>query len=151
MDEFVENGELGGQDAARRLIQHVSEYVQNELADLRPDLPVVVRVYANLKGLRRTYQEAHILDDENEFELFVRGFNMGHPLCDFVDAGAGKECSDEKIRGQFLFLGNLPFMNAPPPSYERENFPVDHFQYRNFQVARRQCPLQTHRVCRLHR
>ncbi|KAG5288781.1 CCCH zinc finger DNA binding protein [Histoplasma capsulatum G186AR] len=108
LDEFVENGELGGQDAARRLIQHVSEYVQNELADLRPDLPVVVRVYANLKGLRRTYQEAHILDDENEFELFVRGFNMGHPLCDFVDAGAGKECSDEKIRETFkLHAGNV--------------------------------------------
>ncbi|PGH34035.1 hypothetical protein GX50_03182 [[Emmonsia] crescens] len=108
LDEFVEHGESGGQEAARLLIHHVSEYIQNELTDLRPDLPVVVRVYANLKGLRRTYQEAQILDDENEFELFVRGFNMGHPMCDFVDAGAGKECSDEKIRETFkLNAGNV--------------------------------------------
>ncbi|EEH36427.2 CCCH zinc finger DNA binding protein [Paracoccidioides lutzii Pb01] len=56
------------------------------------------------KSLRRTYQEAQILDDEEEFELFVHGFNIGHPMCDFVDAGAGKECSDEKIR---LHAGNV--------------------------------------------
>ncbi|OJD11495.1 hypothetical protein AJ78_07749 [Emergomyces pasteurianus Ep9510] len=108
LDEFVEHGESGGQEAARLLIHHVSEYMRNELTDLRPDLPVVVRVYANLKGLRKTYHEAHILDDESEFELFVRGFNMGHPMCDFVDAGAGKECSDEKIRETFkLHAGNV--------------------------------------------
>ncbi|PGH11185.1 hypothetical protein AJ79_05027 [Helicocarpus griseus UAMH5409] len=108
LDEFVRDGESGGQEAARLLIRNVSEYIQNELIDLRHDLAVIVRVYANLKGLRRTYQEADILDDENDFELFVRGFNMGHPMCDFVDAGAGKECSDEKIRETFkLHAGNV--------------------------------------------
>ncbi|KGM92212.1 uncharacterized protein PADG_11750 [Paracoccidioides brasiliensis Pb18] len=49
------------------------------------------------KRQRRTYQEAQTLDDEEEFELFVRGFNIGHPMCDFMYAGAEKECSDEKI------------------------------------------------------
>ncbi|EGE85048.2 CCCH zinc finger DNA binding protein [Blastomyces dermatitidis ATCC 18188] len=107
LDEFVEQGESGGQEAARLLIQLVSRYVQNELADPPAHFSVDVRVFANLKGLRRTYQ-AHILDDENEFELFVRGFNMGHPLCSFVDAGAGKECSDDKIREIFkLHAGNV--------------------------------------------
>ncbi|OAX77899.1 hypothetical protein ACJ72_07797 [Emergomyces africanus] len=108
LDEFVERGESGGQEVARLLVHHVSEYIRNELTDLLPGLPVVVRVYANLKGLRRTYHEAHILDDENDLELFVRGFNMGHPMCDFVDAGAGKECSDDKIRETFkLHAGNV--------------------------------------------
>ncbi|PGH06284.1 hypothetical protein GX51_02481 [Blastomyces parvus] len=108
LDEFVTQGESGGQEAARLLIQQVSKYVQTELTDPPPHFSVVVRVYANFKGLRRTYQEAHILDDEDEFELFVRGFNMGHPLCDFVDAGAGKECSDDKIREIFkLHAGNV--------------------------------------------
>ncbi|EEH18803.2 hypothetical protein PABG_01122 [Paracoccidioides brasiliensis Pb03] len=93
--ELMKTHKIWGQEAARLLIHHVQEYMQNELMDL--DLTVVVSVFVNVKGQRRTYQEAQTLDDEEEFELFVRGFNIGHPMCDFMYAGAEKECSDEKI------------------------------------------------------
>lgn len=53
-----------------------------------------------MNGLTKTYAEANILDQREEFARFVRGFNMAHPLCDFIDAGNGKECSDVKIRGE---------------------------------------------------
>ncbi|KAK2744911.1 hypothetical protein FQN55_006473 [Onygenales sp. PD_40] len=108
LDDLIKDGEAGGLEAARLLVNHVTEYVQNELIDLRHDLTVVIRVYANMKGLRRTYKDTGILADEGDFEFFVRGFNMGHPMCDFIDAGDGKECSDEKIRETFkMHAGNV--------------------------------------------
>lgn len=46
------------------------------------------------------------MPDSTSFEDFVRGFNTVHPMCDFVDAGCGKECADEKIKGELpqLFI-----------------------------------------------
>lgn len=57
-------------------------------------------MYANIKGLDKTYKELKILPDSASLGEFVRGFNMGHSMCDYVDAGNGKECSDEKVKGQ---------------------------------------------------
>ena len=61
---------------------------------------VIVRVYTNMKGLAKTYKDMEILPQATCFEDFVRGFNMGDPMCDYVDAGDGKECSDTKIKGK---------------------------------------------------
>lgn len=58
----------------------------------------MVRVYANIEGLVMTYRELDITS-ESATMAFIRGFNMGHAMCDFVDAGNGKECSDEKVKG----------------------------------------------------
>lgn len=77
------------------------EYVRNELPALRPDVQVVIRVYANVKGLGKTYRDSHVLDHPDSLESFVRGFNNGNPLCDFIDAGSGKECADYKLRGEY--------------------------------------------------
>lgn len=52
-----------------------------------------------MKGLGKVYVDAKILEQREPFERFARAFNMSHPLCDFIDAGNGKECSDNKIRG----------------------------------------------------
>jgi hypothetical protein len=60
---------------------------------------VVVRVYANVRGLAKTYRDNGILPDLR-FDDFVRGFNMGDVMCDYVDAGNGKECADEKVKGR---------------------------------------------------
>lgn len=61
-------------------------------------LEVIVRVYANVKGLAKTYREEKIVS-ESTFEDFIRGFNMGDAMFDYIDAGNGKECSDEKVKG----------------------------------------------------
>ena len=53
-----------------------------------------------MNGLNKMYGDSSILEQREDFGRFVRGFNMGHPLCDFIDAGNGKECSDDKIRGE---------------------------------------------------
>ena len=66
--------------------------------DLGPHMKVVIRIFANLKGLPSTYKRLEITIELILFNL-VRGFNMGDALSDFVDAGIGKECTDEKVKG----------------------------------------------------
>lgn len=59
-------------------------------------------MYANVRGLAKTYQEAKTISKDGTLSSFIQGFNMEDVLCDFVDAGDGKECSDVKIRGKSM-------------------------------------------------
>lgn len=104
VDPFVKGGKEGGMEAARHLRSKVCEYVSNEL-DLPNNIQIRVRVYANLKGLASTYYHSKILNTTAAFDAFVRGFNMGHPMGDFVDAGDGKECADFKLKGKSMSYG----------------------------------------------
>jgi hypothetical protein len=76
----------------------VCEYVSKELKS-PSHIQIRVRVYANIKGLASAYCYNKILDSTDGLDLFIRGFNMGNPMCDFVDAGDGKECADSKLTG----------------------------------------------------
>lgn len=59
----------------------------------------MIRVYANLRGLSKTYADKGILANTNAFSEFILGFNKAHPLCDFIDAGNHKEAADTKLKG----------------------------------------------------
>lgn len=100
-DELVTQGFEGGKKAAGMLRQTILE----QLPELDPDMPhysqVMIRVYANLKGLAKVYHDTQILKNVETLNDFVRGFNRGSYLCDFVDAGNGKECADEKVKENF--------------------------------------------------
>ncbi|KAL8293902.1 hypothetical protein RB597_007675 [Gaeumannomyces tritici] len=100
-DDLVKDGAQGGRQAAHNLKQAVKEQL-----DATPDaklshLQVLVRVYANLRGLDRVYRDLGVLPPHSSLDDFVRGFNMADAGFDFVDAGNGKECSDEKVRAMF--------------------------------------------------
>ncbi|KAI9758431.1 MAG: hypothetical protein M4579_003060 [Chaenotheca gracillima] len=99
-DHLVQELELGGEQAATQLKISVKRHVEECLPKLRLNLKIVIRIYLNLRGLGKTYYDAKILDTPTDFERFVRGFNKSCPLSDIVDAGNGKECSDQKIRCQ---------------------------------------------------
>ncbi|KAB5526489.1 hypothetical protein GE09DRAFT_1151585 [Coniochaeta sp. 2T2.1] len=105
-DELVAQGLDGGKRAAAQL----RKAVENDLKSSVPasaHLPVISRVYANVAGLSKTYTEHGILS-EPTIVAFIRGFNMGETMCDYVDAGTGKECSDEKVKGHVRqFLANV--------------------------------------------
>lgn len=96
-------------EAALLLRNRVSEYLSIELG-LPSKTEIRVRVYANIKGLASTYCHHKILDRNLDLDLFVRGFNMGHPMCDFVDAGDGKECADSKLKGNVKSYGTCSFI-----------------------------------------
>ncbi|KAM0446213.1 hypothetical protein ACHAQK_001130 [Fusarium lateritium] len=101
LDELVQAGLEGGKQAMSLLKQSVEQKLKALGSSVPPHLQVVIRVYANLKGLAQSYQNSGILSNGQTLEEFVRGFNMGDPLCDYVDAGNGKECADEKVKALF--------------------------------------------------
>lgn len=81
----------------------VGEDLRSSLGSEKSHGSIFIRVYANIQGLAKTYYEAGILSGPATFLEFVRGFNMANNQCDFVDAGNGKECADEKIKGTVRF------------------------------------------------
>jgi hypothetical protein len=99
LDRFIEGFDQdGGLDACRQLRSSVENYIRAEL-NLNANIPIRIRTYANVKGLASTYYHNKVLPSTDAFGKFLRDFNMCHPLCDYVDAGDGKECADAKLRG----------------------------------------------------
>ncbi|KAJ5909081.1 hypothetical protein N7495_001763 [Penicillium taxi] len=96
-DKFVQMGQKGGRQAARALIEAVQDHVQEVVSDASPNICYKIRVYANMAGLANTYCNASVVSSQGIVRSFIQGFNMEDALCDFVDAGSGKECSDVKI------------------------------------------------------
>ncbi len=88
------------------VMRAANDYVKDAVVDLPAGVKVVVRVYANVEGLGKTYRSAGILKDPLQF--FIRGFNMA-ALCDFVDVGHVKESADEKLKGQQRLLSSREF------------------------------------------
>ncbi|KAH7303523.1 hypothetical protein B0I35DRAFT_446544 [Stachybotrys elegans] len=99
-DELVTQGLDGGKKTAHLLKQAVQTELQYSVPAVAPHLQVVIRVYASVRGLAKTYKEREILS-ESVFTEFIRGFNMGNATCDYIDAGDGKECSDKKVEATF--------------------------------------------------
>lgn len=100
-DEFARDGLAGGKRAAGLLRKAITEDIKTRYPSVPTNVQVVIRVYANLRGLSKKYRE--LMPDSASFEEFVRGFNTVHPMCDFIDAGCGKECADEKIKASMKF------------------------------------------------
>lgn len=60
---------------------------------------IVVRAYANLRGLGRHCASDGLMKATADLGLFANGFTKRQPLFDFVDVGLGKERADDKVRG----------------------------------------------------
>ncbi|GAA86159.1 CCCH zinc finger DNA binding protein [Aspergillus luchuensis IFO 4308] len=100
-DSLIRQGYNGGRKAAMLLRKSVERHIRDIDPQASPNIQYRIRVYANVPGLMKTYREAHILRSNEALDPFIRGFNMENSLCDFIDAGNGKECSDVKIRATF--------------------------------------------------
>ncbi|PWY96343.1 hypothetical protein BO94DRAFT_580200 [Aspergillus sclerotioniger CBS 115572] len=98
---LIRDGYNGGRKAARLLRKSVDRHVRDIDPQASPNIQYRIRVYANVPGLMKACREANILRSNEALDPFIRGFNMENPLCDFIDAGNGKECSDVKIRATF--------------------------------------------------
>lgn len=107
MDELVKQGIEGGDQAAKRLRKAVFEYLRYD-ENFNHDHKIVIKVYANLRGLTKTYTTNSIVPHTAAFHEFLLGFNKAHPLCDFIDAGNQKEAADTKIKGAFPINTTFP-------------------------------------------
>ncbi|KAF7592318.1 hypothetical protein BBP40_000374 [Aspergillus hancockii] len=100
-DNLIQSGYDGGQKAVQLLKKSIEDYLFQLDPEANPRIQCRIRVYANVSGLAKTYRETNITPADGTLEAFIQGFNMENGLCDFVDAGNGKECSDVKLRAIF--------------------------------------------------
>lgn len=91
-DELLKNPIL----AADKLKEAIRAQI-HEMPSLPVDIPIVVRMYANLQGLAKTIDANEIISHGEVLE-FVSKFNFECDFFDFVDVGRTKEAADSKIR-----------------------------------------------------
>ena len=60
----------------------------------------MVKAYANCCGLESLLNSGNSKSEFVDLQDFVRGFNQGDPLFEFVDVGDGKERADIKLKGR---------------------------------------------------
>lgn len=103
-DQFVRNRGEGGVDAA----QELHEQINAHLATLGGDAArsrIMVRIYANLKGLSQTAARHGLSGNESRsMGPFASSFTRAQELFDFIDAGEKKEGADFKLRGTHRIL-----------------------------------------------
>lgn len=95
----MKNGLVGGRDAADEILVRTKDYLKTLDVDLE-GADIVVRAYANLKGLTKACVGKGLLSKDTDLSLFAHGFTERQALFDFVDVGAGKEGADNKIRSK---------------------------------------------------
>lgn len=98
-DNFLNKNEEGGREAADELLVQVHKYVGELGLDVNKT-DVVVRAYANLRGLSKFCARDGLMNATADVGLFANGFTKRQPLFDFVDVGLGKERADNKVRGR---------------------------------------------------
>ena len=101
-DKFLNRDAAGGGEAAEELLKNVKGYMSSELLIDADSTEVVVRAYANLKGLQSACVQNAWMKVGSSLKCFGQGFTQRRALFDFVDVGAGKERADHKIKGGAL-------------------------------------------------
>lgn len=98
----MNEGEKGGKDAADEMLAKVKDHLKS-IKIYSEDMDIMVRAYANLKGLAQACVQSGKVKHVADLGLFAVGFTKRQALFDFVDVGAGKERADNKIRGMYTF------------------------------------------------
>ncbi|KAL8836398.1 MAG: hypothetical protein Q9176_006337 [Flavoplaca citrina] len=96
-DDFLDKNEVGGRLVADELLAQVNHYIKGLNLDVE-STDVVVRAYANLRGLGKACVKNNSMKSTADLGLVANGFTSRYPLFDFVDVGLGKERADHKIR-----------------------------------------------------
>ncbi|KAI3321184.1 hypothetical protein HD806DRAFT_198278 [Xylariaceae sp. AK1471] len=91
-DEFLRDHEHGAAKAAWKLKEAVKE------AGFGHDIPILVRVYANVNDLAKSLRMSGVIDFDDSLRIFAEHFTNTHADFDFINVGKGKENTDSKIR-----------------------------------------------------
>ncbi|KAI1387468.1 uncharacterized protein F4822DRAFT_406585 [Hypoxylon trugodes] len=96
-DEFLRDTVAGAERAAIKLKQAVRENLRDTGVS-QDDIPIIVRVYANLNDLSKSLRLSQVTDFDDQMRLFAERFTNSRADFDFVNVGKGKENADSKIR-----------------------------------------------------
>ncbi|KAI1178366.1 hypothetical protein F4777DRAFT_538462 [Nemania sp. FL0916] len=91
-DEFLRDPGQGAAKAAWKLKEAVKE------AGVGHDIPILVRVYANINDLARSLRLSGVIEADENLRVFAEQFTNTYADCDFINVGKGKENTDSKIR-----------------------------------------------------
>ncbi|RGP77187.1 hypothetical protein FLONG3_4702 [Fusarium longipes] len=95
-ERFVKDGEEGGSRAAKQLNDTIKDSLRRKGLET---CEVMVRVYANLRGLSKALCKNGLAGAEKRsLSSFTAGFNRSYGLADFIDAGELKENADFKLK-----------------------------------------------------
>lgn len=91
----------GVADGGERAAEHLKRAVRKHLTDSgsrHEDLPILVRVYANLNDLSKALRMSQVVPNDDYMRIFAEQFTNSGAEIDFVNVGKGKENADSKIR-----------------------------------------------------
>ncbi|KAL7622239.1 hypothetical protein AAE478_007742 [Parahypoxylon ruwenzoriense] len=96
-DRFLRDPVPGAERAAIKLKQAVRENLRDTGLG-HDDIPILVRVYANLNDLAKSLRVSRVIEYEDNMRLFAEHFTNSRADFDFINVGKGKENADSKIR-----------------------------------------------------
>merc|ERR1712093_542822 len=107
LDGLLQDPVSGATKAAQRLKQEIKDYLKDTPLGA-VDLPILVRVFANLNDLARSLRLSNIIESADDRRTFAEQFTNSRAEFDFINVGRGKENADSKMRKMFKhFLKNF--------------------------------------------
>ncbi|QIW98340.1 hypothetical protein AMS68_003858 [Peltaster fructicola] len=105
LDSIVAAGTEGGQRAAHGLQQALKDLMIGSL-ELGSDTTVLVNIFHNATGFKKTYRDAGIADEATVSD-FLRSFNAQLPTIEYIDAGEDSQAADNKMNGRLDFFSRI--------------------------------------------
>ncbi|CAJ2505347.1 Uu.00g127410.m01.CDS01 [Anthostomella pinea] len=96
-EEYLRDTIGGAEKAALKLKQAVRDNFRGTSLG-HDDIPILVRVYANLNDLSKSLRMSHVIDYDDDMRLFAEKFTNTRADFDFINVGKGKENADAKMR-----------------------------------------------------
>ncbi|KAI0602107.1 hypothetical protein F4775DRAFT_300261 [Biscogniauxia sp. FL1348] len=96
-DCYLREPITGAEKASLRLKQAIRDHLR-DTGLAHDDIPILVRVYANLNDLAKSLRLSHIIDYEDDMRIFAEHFTNTRADFDFINVGKGKENADSKMR-----------------------------------------------------
>ena len=98
--DLLQQGAAGGKQAVALLVDGVSRWASTNVNEYPAASQVVIRVFANLRGLAEACARTGMVDHFTKVEDFARGFTCSDALMDFVDVGDGRAGAQCKVEGE---------------------------------------------------
>lgn len=97
-DEYFQQGEEGGRNAAKQLEAGLRSYLSTNLSSIN-EPKLLTKVYLDVRGLGELCARTGLIADAASIHEFVRGFNETMPHSEIVDIASGKRKAFHKIQG----------------------------------------------------
>ena len=98
-EDLLQLGRKGGFEAANRLRNEVSDYLQ-QYSDAK-HWEIMVHLYVDIEGVLARCISNDILLSDSTVRGFMLGFTLAQPLFTIVDVGHEPEILSQKVEGMF--------------------------------------------------